>query len=164
MKPQSNWSCALFPHSSYTSKLVAVEFDQFAFSRSINTLHAVPTIPQSAVYIHASNYAMLHWFLAIMWYLLHLNLFISLHYFNQLHTKLKVMKLFLLETRPRLIHKVVLSRLENYLTTKYSGTSPYGHLTGRFTPPLTSPLLSPKMCSTVQIIGRYPLVIWSPLH
>ena len=35
--------------------------------------------------------------------------------------------------------------------SKYSGTSPYGHLTSKKTSPLQSPWLSPKLYSTVQI-------------
>ena len=34
---------------------------------------------------------------------------------------------------------------------RYSGTSPYGHLTSKKTSPLQSPWLSPKLYSTVQI-------------
>ena len=34
---------------------------------------------------------------------------------------------------------------------KYSGTSPYGHLTSKKTSQLQSPWLSPKLHSTVQI-------------
>ena len=41
---------------------------------------------------------------------------------------------------------------KNTFKTKYSGTSPYGHLTSKKTSPLQSPLLSPKLYSTVQII------------
>ena len=37
------------------------------------------------------------------------------------------------------------------IITKYSGTSPYGHLTSKKTSPLQSPWLSPKLYSTVQI-------------
>ena len=37
--------------------------------------------------------------------------------------------------------------------TVYSGTSPYGHLTSMVTSPLRSPYLSPKLYSTVQIMG-----------
>ena len=32
----------------------------------------------------------------------------------------------------------------------YNGTSPYGHLTSKVTSPLGSPILSPKLYSTVQ--------------
>ena len=38
-----------------------------------------------------------------------------------------------------------------YILFKYSGTSPYGHLTSKKTSPLQSPWLSPKLYSTVQI-------------
>ena len=34
--------------------------------------------------------------------------------------------------------------------SKYSGTSPYGYLTSKVTSPLGSPLISPKLYSTVQ--------------
>ena len=47
-----------------------------------------------------------------------------------------------------------------HFSTHYSGTSPYGHLTGKNTSPLQSPWLSPKLYSTVQITP----VIRSPLH
>ena len=39
----------------------------------------------------------------------------------------------------------------HFICPKYSGTSPYGHLTSKKTSPLQSPWLSPKLYSTVQI-------------
>ena len=38
--------------------------------------------------------------------------------------------------------------------TKYSGTSPYGHLTSKATSPLRSCSLSPILYCTVQRVGR----------
>ena len=40
---------------------------------------------------------------------------------------------------------------KSFHLVKYSGTSPYGHLTSKTTSPLQSPWLSPKLYSTVQI-------------
>ena len=51
----------------------------------------------------------------------------------------------------------------NNLYSNYSGTSPYGHLTSMVTSPLRSPLISPKLYSTVQFVTPCNMVT-SPLR
>ena len=49
-------------------------------------------------------------------------------------------------------------------TFQYNGSSVHGHLTSKATSPMRSPLLSPTLFSSVQIIGYLVPVIRSPLH
>ena len=67
----------------------------------------------------------------------------------------RVLNISLLQTT--CVHAVASASYPPYYW--YSGTSHYGHLTSKVISPLGSRLLSPKLCSSVQRIWRYPSVI-----